>query len=60
MASRFAEEEAENALAQLGLSSERERQVVKEMAERLVRRMLYPVSRTVRAGGEPPEVPASK
>jgi glutamyl-tRNA reductase len=60
MAARFAEEEAETALAQLGLLSERERQVVKEMAERLVRRVLYPVSRTVREGGGLPEVPAAK
>ena len=31
----------------------------KEMAERLVRRVLYPVSRTVREGGGLPEVPAA-
>ena len=60
MASRYAEEEAETALAQLGPLSASERQVVKEMAERLVRRVLYPVSRTVREGGGLPEVPASQ
>jgi glutamyl-tRNA reductase len=59
IAARLAEEEAEVALAQLGPLSERERQVVKEMAERLVRRVLYPVSRTVREEGVPPEVPAA-
>ncbi|HVK00658.1 MAG TPA: glutamyl-tRNA reductase, partial [Gemmatimonadales bacterium] len=59
MAARLAEEEAELALAQMGPVSERERQVVKEMAERLVRRVLYPVSRTVREGGGLPEVPAA-
>ena len=58
MASRLAEEEANAALAQLGTVSDRERQVVKEMAERLVRRVLYPVSRSVRDGGGLPEVPA--
>ena len=33
---------------ELGDLSERERQVVREMAERLVRRVLYPVSRALR------------
>lgn len=60
MAARLAEEEAAVALAQLGPLGERERRVVKQMAERLVRRVLYPVSRTVREGGEPPEVPAAQ
>jgi glutamyl-tRNA reductase len=59
LAARLAEEEADVALAQLGPLSERERQVVREMAERLVRRVLYPVSRSVREGGELPEVPAA-
>jgi len=59
MAARLAEEEAELALARMGPVSERERQAVKEMAERLVRRVLYPVSRTVREGGGLPEVPAA-
>jgi glutamyl-tRNA reductase len=60
IATRLAEEEADAALAQLGPLSERERQVVREMAERLVRRVLYPVSRTVREGGSVPEVPAAQ
>ncbi|HEX6668231.1 MAG TPA: glutamyl-tRNA reductase [Gemmatimonadales bacterium] len=58
IAARLAEEEVDLALARLGPLSERDRQVVKQMAERLVRRVLYPVSRTVRAGGGAPEVPA--
>jgi glutamyl-tRNA reductase len=60
MAARFAEEEADEALAQLGPLSEREREVVRRMAERLVRRVLYPVSRSVRENGGPPEVPAAQ
>jgi glutamyl-tRNA reductase len=56
MAARLAEEEANVALGQLGDLSEREQQVVREMAERLVRRVLYPVSRTVREAGGTPEV----
>lgn len=56
MAARLAEEEADAALAQLGDLGEREQQVVREMAERLVRRVLYPVSRSVRASGGTPEV----
>jgi glutamyl-tRNA reductase len=59
IAARLAEEEADVALAQLGSLDERERQVVREMAERLVRRVLYPVSRTVREGGGLPEVPTA-
>ncbi len=58
MAARVADEEADVALAQLGDLNEREQQVVREMAERLVRRVLYPVSRTVRESGGNPEVPA--
>jgi hypothetical protein len=38
--------------------SARERQVVKEMADRLVRRVLYPVSRRVREETAAAEVPA--
>jgi glutamyl-tRNA reductase len=60
IAARLAVEEAEVALAQLGDLDERERQVVREMAERLVRRVLYPVSRTVRAAGGTPEVAAGQ
>jgi glutamyl-tRNA reductase len=60
MAARLAEEEADVALAQLGDLDEREQQVVREMAERLVRRVLYPVSRTVREAGGTPEVAAGQ
>ena len=44
----MAEEESEWALAQLDSLSDEERQVVREMADRLVRRVLYPVSRSLR------------
>jgi glutamyl-tRNA reductase len=43
-----AEQEAARALERLDGLSDQERQVVREMAERLVRRVLYPVSRSVR------------
>jgi glutamyl-tRNA reductase len=45
---RLAREEADRALASLDRLSEVERQVVREMATRLVRRVLYPVSRSLR------------
>ena len=45
----LAREEAERALASLDSLSDVERQVVRDMADRLVRRVLYPVSRTLRA-----------
>jgi glutamyl-tRNA reductase len=45
---RLAEQEAAWALGQLDGLSERERTVVREMADRLVRRVLYPVSRSMR------------
>jgi glutamyl-tRNA reductase len=51
VAARLAEEEADAALAELGDLGEREQRVVRAMAERLVRRVLYPVSRSVRADG---------
>jgi glutamyl-tRNA reductase len=60
LAARLAEEEADVALAQLGDLTEREQRVVREMAERLVRRVLYPVSRTVRESGGTPEVAAGQ
>jgi glutamyl-tRNA reductase len=44
----LAREEADRALASLERLSDVERQVVREMAERLVRRVLYPVSRSLR------------
>lgn len=43
-----AEQEAVRALAQLANLTEREQLIVKQMAERLVRRVLYPVSRSLR------------
>jgi glutamyl-tRNA reductase len=46
---RLAEEESNWALGQLGNISESERDVVRQMADRLVRRVLYPVSRDLRA-----------
>ena len=58
LAARMAEEETARALSELGEPTERERRVVREMAERLVRRVLYPVSRDIRANGgsaKPPE-----
>ena len=58
-AARLAQEEAELALAQLGDLGERERRVVEEMAERLVRRVLYPISRAVREGGGRSDAPSS-
>jgi glutamyl-tRNA reductase len=45
---QLAREEADRALARLGKLSGAERQAVREMAERLVRRMLYLVGRKVR------------
>ncbi len=52
MAQQLAKEEAGAALAQLSELGEREQQVVRDMADRLVRRVLYPVSRTVRDSNE--------
>jgi len=48
MGAQVAAQEAAWALAQLDALSERERGVVREMADRLVRRVLYPVSRSMR------------
>jgi glutamyl-tRNA reductase len=48
---QMAEQEAEWALEQLAALSDRERQVVREMADRLVRRVLYPASRSLREEG---------
>jgi glutamyl-tRNA reductase len=45
---QVAEQEAARALAQLADLTDRQRLVVKEMADRLVRRVLYPVSRSMR------------
>jgi glutamyl-tRNA reductase len=48
LGAELAQEESERALASLDRLSDMERQVVRDMAERLVRRVLYPVSRTIR------------
>jgi glutamyl-tRNA reductase len=48
---RIAQQEAEWALAHLEELTDRERGIVREMADRLVRRVLYPVSRSLRADG---------
>jgi glutamyl-tRNA reductase len=48
---QLAREEAERALAGLERLSDVERQVVRDMAARLVRRVLYPVSRRLREEG---------
>jgi glutamyl-tRNA reductase len=45
---KLACEEADRALASLDGLSDAEREIVREMAERLVRRVLYPVSRSLR------------
>ena len=47
---RLANEEADRALARLDSLSGGERQILREMAERLVRRVLYRVSRSLREG----------
>lgn len=47
----MAEQESAWALARLGGLSEPDREVVRQMADRLVRRVLYPVSRNLRADG---------
>src|SRR5439155_20131578 len=51
LGAQVARQEAAWALSQLDDLSDRERGVVREMAERLVRRVLYPMSRAVRGGG---------
>lgn len=48
LGAQVAEQETAWALAQLDDLSEREQEVVREMADRLVRRVLYPVSRSLR------------
>jgi glutamyl-tRNA reductase len=45
---QVAEQEAARALAQLEDLTDQQRLVVREMADRLVRRVLYPVSRSLR------------
>jgi glutamyl-tRNA reductase len=48
----MAEQESAWALAQLDGLSDSEREIVRQMADRLVRRVLYPVSRNLRAQDE--------
>jgi hypothetical protein len=48
LGAQLAEQEAAWALAQLDDLTEHDQQVVRKMAERLVRRVLYPVSRSLR------------
>jgi glutamyl-tRNA reductase len=48
LGAQMAEQEAAWALSQLDDLTDRERGVVREMADRLVRRVLYPVSRSLR------------
>ena len=45
----MAEQESSWALSRLGSLSDTDREVVRQMADRLVRRVLYPVSRSVRS-----------
>jgi glutamyl-tRNA reductase len=49
----LAEQESAWALAQLDSLSDRQREIVRQMADRLVRRVLYPVSRTLRTEQDP-------
>jgi len=58
--SLIAAQETAWALAQLEELSEAERRVVQEMADRLVRRVLYPVSRSLREEGGSDSVPAAE
>jgi glutamyl-tRNA reductase len=48
LSQKMAEQESAWALAQLHTLSESQREVVRQMADRLVRRVLYPVSRSIR------------
>jgi len=54
----MAEQESARALAQLDLS-DGQREIVRQMAERLVRRVLFPVSRSLRGSSEGPESPVA-
>ncbi|HEV8455801.1 MAG TPA: glutamyl-tRNA reductase [Gemmatimonadales bacterium] len=49
----MAEQESAWALAQLESLSDRQREIVRQMADRLIRRVLYPVSRTLRTEQDP-------
>lgn len=56
----LAREEAERALAGLDRLSDVERQVVRDMAERLVRRVLYPISQSLRREGSDDDTDGGK
>jgi glutamyl-tRNA reductase len=49
MGVQMAEQESAWALAQLESLSDGQREIVRQMADRLVRRVLYPVSRSLRS-----------
>jgi glutamyl-tRNA reductase len=49
LGAELAEQESAWALARLGSLSETDQEVVRQMADRLVRRVLYPVSRNIRS-----------
>jgi glutamyl-tRNA reductase len=51
----MARQESAWALAQLNDLSDEQREIIREMADRLVRRVLYPVSRTIRSDHTPTE-----
>jgi glutamyl-tRNA reductase len=48
LSQKMAEQESAWALAQLHTLTDSQREVVRQMAGRLVRRVLYPVSRSIR------------
>ncbi|HZA97197.1 MAG TPA: glutamyl-tRNA reductase [Gemmatimonadales bacterium] len=52
LSQKMAEQESAWALAQLQTLSDSQREVVRQMADRLVRRVLYPVSRSIREEGD--------
>jgi glutamyl-tRNA reductase len=59
LAVEMAEQESSWALAQLDSLSDSQREIVRQMADRLVRRVLYPVSRKLRAESWEPTTPSS-
>jgi glutamyl-tRNA reductase len=52
LSEKMAQQESAWALAQLETLSDSQREVVRQMADRLVRRVLYPVSRSIREEGD--------
>ena len=53
----MAEQESEWALAQLETLSASEREIVRKMANRLIRRVLYPLSQNLRVDSSPDSPP---